>query len=136
MTLWHTAPTWQSLRERNESRDSLARTQWTRRALDRHPRAVANARRHLGPAKFVKPRITNAEVMGNFVDHRLTNLRLYLVFVGADAADGRLVQSDSIGHHAAVALDASLRERYALIQTKEISSRRFVLDQDYDVVHT
>ena len=75
-------------------------------------------------------------MMGNLVNHRFADLRLDFIFVRTHATDGRLVEGDSIGHHAAVTLDAPFRERYALIQSKEISSRRFILDQDHDVVHT
>ena len=57
----------------------------------------------LGPTQLVESRITDTEVVRHFVDDRLTDLGPHLFLVRATLADGRLIEGDSIGHHAAVA---------------------------------
>src|SRR5664280_3350356 len=61
------------------------------------------------PPQLFEPRITDAKVMRDLVDHGLLNLRHHFFFAGAASTDRHLIQGDPVRQHRAVTDGAALR---------------------------
>lgn len=86
------------------------------------------------PTQLFEPRITDAKVMRDLVDHGLLNLRHYFFFAGTVSTDRHLIQGYPVRQDRTVTDGAPLREWYAFVKAEERASFGLVINEDDEVL--